>query len=362
MKKLCCLLMLFCLLFTGCTSLSKTAEESSSGSITVPFLSEREAAHIVSDFIEIHIEQLKYIDSISFGGKKFYRFLSDSMCRMISGEKQFGRFFVDQQTGDIYECRFAEDLAQLIPLQQLKFASANQAQRAQAEAAAESLFSDKKWSVYRFVKRGDQLYCIFVVDNPWDPYTSDYLYYDMLNETLYHWDIIADSLSAAAEIILQNDALQIVANIINQDNLQLRGDYAKGGYYYIQAVALGEMAEDGSQISFTQGRFLVDMTTGEPYAVDINTNQRLPLGKMKLYYDTEETHWNSAMEKADIIFPGRNASVYHFVEREGRKYCVFQILEQSSEWSYNEYYFFDLVTEELLLWEIEEDTLTACRL
>jgi hypothetical protein len=173
----------------------------------------------------------------------------------------------------------------------------------------------------------------------------------------------------ATVILTGEDAVQIISDIIQKEYAEFdfddefwletnEGNRIDGeSYFRVHAYALGKVMEDGSQTSGTVGWYYVAKETGLAYEQDIGTSELKPISKLH-YFEVSLEEQNKMKEKASALFPGHEGIVWRFVEREGRDYCILQIPNQPTKWTYHDYYFYDAVSEELFAWDVEKDVLT----
>ena len=124
-------------------------------------------------------------------------------------------------------------------------------------------------------------------------------------------------------------------------------------YYFIQTYL---ESDDGSEVR-TAGYFCVNVMTGEVYALDFATNQLAPL-KNTIFIDKDSNEYEKHKNDVLLMLPEQERiSVFHFVERDGREYYVFKMVDKETVDFRNQYYYYDLLTKELFTWDLEKDTL-----
>lgn len=107
--------------------------------------------------------------------------------------------------------------------------------------------------------------------------------------------------------------------------------------------------------SLNREGYLVDCATGEPYVKYPADEQLLPLRNLRSISTGEDI--DTRMNYAKTPFPGRECMNVQSVRRDGREYHIFGMATTPASEKL-EYYYYDILTQELFLWNTDTDTLT----
>jgi hypothetical protein len=126
-----------------------------------------------------------------------------------------------------------------------------------------------------------------------------------------------------------------------------------GQYYVVQASCYWEADE-----AIFNGNYCVDVITDELFGPNEARGDvigaSLPLKNLKYLNQTaEECHAAEAAVKS--LLPEQFCGIFRFVQREGKKCCIYWVADMTGQ-KYD-YVYCDLATNELFLWNLENDTL-----
>jgi len=153
------------------------------------------------------------------------------------------------------------------------------------------------------------------------------------------------SLSSAKESTVSVDeATATIASVFNDSRayINYEGDNIIDGKTYYNIYANSTW-------------FVVDIASGLPYVKDINTDELIPVGKLRYLFKTSE-EYEMAEQKGQTLFPNVYFGTW-FVEREGKEYCIYSVPNKPTLWTSYDYFYYDLASGNLFRWDIDNDTL-----
>ncbi|MCL2494296.1 MAG: hypothetical protein FWE98_01395 [Oscillospiraceae bacterium] len=153
-------------------------------------------------------------------------------------------------------------------------------------------------------------------------------------------------------------AEKIVTDFIGEKSHHLgieARDITDDGQYYIVAANCIWYSEG----VLWRGGYCVDVITGDLYGPNEHRGESigasLPLKNLK-YLDRTGEEYDAAELTAKSLFPDLHPEIYRFVQREGRTYCIYAVIDIVKHEC--DFVYRDLATQELFLWNLDTDTLT----
>jgi len=165
--------------------------------------------------------------------------------------------------------------------------------------------------------------------------------------------------------ILPQAAVAIITDILEVNNdrnihVDLEEERELNGklYYIIQEYILSKPFDDGSMMTGTLARFAVDKESGAAYKWDINTNELVPVGKLRILF-MEDEDYKKAEEIGRALFSEVSYFSTWFAERDGLVYYIYGIPNKPHGWTNHNYFYYSLATGDMYRWNIDDDSLVA---
>ena len=153
--------------------------------------------------------------------------------------------------------------------------------------------------------------------------------------------------------ISPEEAVKIISKIVGEDAYFREVNALDPDLYYCVYVPT-----PGGEGGDLYGNYHVHKITGEPFEPnrvrgDV-VGASLPLKRTKYYHVTYEDY--QAAEATGKELFSEWSGIFRFVQREGRKYCIYGVGNIMTH--KHDYVYRDLATNALFLWNLNTDTLT----